>query len=117
MPFANLPPVGTQYNPRFNNIKWSQPGGPGTLVFPQQQNGPFTNYPVPGQFFIELSGLFVAGCGHWMNLPRVFNDHDNMLDEDVVAVCCELCTYIQYYAPRSQYYDLSSVSATPITLI
>ncbi len=79
--------LGTQYNSRQSNIPWSQPGGPGTLVFPQQQiNVPWgppnpaegwpNGYPVPGQFFIESSGLFVAGCGHWQDAPRIFIDQD-----------------------------------------
>ena|SRR5208282_2900002 len=67
--------LGTLYNPRQSGIPWSQPGGPGTIVYPQQQiNIPWANYPVPGQFFIEASGLFVAGCGHWMDYPHIFMD-------------------------------------------
>ena len=114
MPLANLPAVGTLYNPHLNGIKWSQPGGPRTQVFPAQQNGPFLNYPVPGQTFSETSGLFVAGCGHWIDAPRLFFDHDNMLGIDVVAVCCAVCSYVQYYTPRAQYFDLVN---NPVTLI
>lgn len=70
--------LGTQYNPNQSGVPWTQPGGPGTLVYPQQQInvvwGPPNGYPVPGQFFIESSGLFVAGCGHWQDYPRIFVD-------------------------------------------
>lgn len=67
--------IGTQYNPKQSGIPWTQPGGPGTLVYPQQQlNVAWANYPVPGQFFIESSGLFVCGCGHWVDYPRIYFD-------------------------------------------
>jgi hypothetical protein len=69
--------LGTQYNPNQSGIPWTQPGGPGTLVYPQQQiNVPWANYPVPGQFFIESSGLFVAGCGHWQDFPHIIIDQN-----------------------------------------
>lgn len=111
------PPVGTLYRPNFNNIPWSQPGGPGTQVFPAQQNGPFLNYPVPGQFFSEFSGLFFVGCGHSVDYPKIFNDVGQIGGIVMVAVCCPLCSFIQYYTPLSFYYDLSSNSATPVTII
>jgi hypothetical protein len=103
---------GTLYNPKQSNIPWSQPGGPGTLVYPQQQInvawGPPNGYPVPGQFFIESSGLFVSGCGHWMDAPRIF------IDSGLAVVCCALCSYIQYTMPQAQFYDCVQ---TPITII
>jgi hypothetical protein len=67
--------IGTLYNPRQSNIPWTQPGGPGTTVYPQEQiNVPFAAYPVVGQIWAENSGLWVAGCGHWINEPMIFQD-------------------------------------------
>jgi hypothetical protein len=106
-----IPAVGTLYNPTQSNIPWSQPGGPGTKVFPQQQNGPWLNYPTPGQFFIEATGLFVAGCGHWQDAPRIFIIGG---DNGTAVVCCAICTYVQYTMPAAQFY---STFQTPITLI
>lgn len=111
------PAIGTLYRANFNNVPWSQPGGPFTTVFPIQENRPFLNYPVPGQFFSESSGLFQVGCGHSVDLPFIFNDVGPVGGIPMVAVCCPLCSFIQYYMPLAQYYDLSSNSATPITLI
>jgi hypothetical protein len=111
------PAVGTLYRVNYNGIPWTQPGGAFTTVFPQQQNGPFVAYPVLGQFFSELSGLFLVGCGHSVDLPKIFNDVGLIGGIQMVAVCCPLCSFIQYYAPLAQYYDLSSTGATPITLI
>jgi hypothetical protein len=111
------PPVGTFYIPNYNGIPWSQPGGPNTTVYPQQENGPWLQYPVPGQWFSESSGLFSVGCGHWVDLPKIFVDVGLIGGIRMAAVCCPLCSFIQYYIPLTQYYDLSSNSATPLTLI
>lgn len=97
---------GTLWENPFNGVQWSQPGGPGTIVFPQQQNGEFLNYPVPGQFFIEATGLFVASCGHWMDYPRIQRAYDEMLDTSVALVLCAMCSFIQYsIAPYELIYD------------
>lgn len=213
--------IGELYKPHFHGIPWSQPNGPGTNVFPAQENQPWTNYPVPGQFFSESSGLFQVGCGHSVDLPFIFQDWDGFVitifqlkdsngvvwelgatnngliqtiptpytlplsalpllmrdqaisqtwevgvmtngdltltpnssggvaynqillasvGEDVFAlqvydglfqtlgksansgsplaiVACPMCSYVQYCIPIAQYYDLSSNSATPLTLI
>jgi hypothetical protein len=69
-----LIPIGGLYNPRQGGVPWSQPGGPGTTVFPLQENAPFANYPVPGQFFSESSGLFQVGCGHSVDYPLIYED-------------------------------------------
>lgn len=68
--------LGTQYNPKQSGIAWTQPGGPYTTVYPQEQiNVPFSAYPVPGQLFAENSGIWVAACGHWMDEPMIFFDY------------------------------------------
>jgi hypothetical protein len=72
--------IGTLYNPRQSDIAWSQPGGPGTTVFPQEQvNVPFTAYPTGGQLWAENSGIWVAGCGHWQNEPMIWQDFDGFV--------------------------------------
>ena len=106
--------IGLQYNPKWNNVDWSQPT-PGGLVYPQQQNDPFVNYPVPGQFFVELTGLWVAGCGHWMDLPLLQLEFDYPSGQNVMLVCCSLCSYIQYAInPWTEAYDPVQ---TPIVII
>jgi hypothetical protein len=96
MPFATLPAIGSLYYPNFNHIAWSQPGGYGTTVFPQQLIGiPFEAYPVPGQIWAENSGLWVLGCGHWQNQMRVFRDYDAETGMSAAILCCSLCTYVQ----------------------
>ena len=86
--------VGTLYPPGgLNNIKWSQPGGAGTLVYPQQQTGVdyFSTKP-----FSELSGQFSCGCGHFVNEPLIQREWDFVTDSSVALICCPMCGYVQY---------------------
>lgn len=111
-----LPQItGTIYIPNYNGIPWAQPGGQGTTVFPQQQSGPWLNYPVGGQFFIEASGLWVAGCGHYMDYPEVFRDFDPCANLSVALVCCPICSYIQYGFEPYEVFD--DPMQNPITII
>jgi hypothetical protein len=67
--------IGTLYNPRQSNIPWSQPGGPGTIVFPQEAiNIPFAAYPVAGIPWAENSGLWQVSCGHSVNEAMILQD-------------------------------------------
>lgn len=94
MPLANLF-VGTLYIPDYHGVAWSQPGGPGTQVLPQQQiNTPFSNYPVVGQVWAENSGLWNSPCGHWFNCPLIMMAHDDMLESSAALVLCPLCSYL-----------------------
>lgn len=91
--------VGTLYNPTWNNIAWSQPGGKGTQVFPaQKRNSPFTAYPVPGQVIDEVGMSLwpVWGCGHGTDVARIFKDFDTDTQTQCAAVCCAVCSYVQY---------------------
>lgn len=75
-------------------------------MFPQQQNGEFLNYPVPGTPFIEETGIYFSGCGHSVDYAKIFMDHDNMLDISAAVVCCPMCSYIQYLiSPYESIYD------------
>lgn len=97
--------VGTVYIPNYNGIPWTQPGGPGTTVFPQQQSNPWANYPVAGQFFIEASGLWTVGCGHWVDYPYVWRDYDACTGESCAIVSCPICSYIQYLMEPYEAFD------------
>jgi hypothetical protein len=71
--------IGTLYNPKQSNIPWSQPGGPGTIVYPQQQiNIPY-GFPAPALLINESTGLFSVFCGHWVDYPRIFLDDDGIV--------------------------------------
>lgn len=86
--------IGTLYPPGgLNNIAWSQPGGPGTPVYPQQEVGGAYESTVP---FNERTGMFSAGCGHSMNQALVQREYDYDNDISVALVLCPLCGYTQY---------------------
>jgi len=90
-----LPPIGALYYPNYHNIAWSQPGGTGTKVFPAQNDGPMTAYPVPGQFIIEAGeALWRAGCGHGFDEFQVFRDYDDVTMKSAAIQCCPICSYI-----------------------
>jgi hypothetical protein len=65
---------------------YTQPGGPGTLAYPQQTMG-------------EQMGLFVGGCGHWFGSWFVqegsFLDPDTDTVMSVALVTCPLCGFLQ----------------------
>lgn len=115
MPLANLF-LGTLYDPTHNGVNWSQPGGPGTPVFPQQQVAtPFLAYPVVGQVWAENSGLWSVGCGHWVNLPEVIRAFDNESGESAALICCPMCSFIQSII--EPYQDALDATLNPILII
>jgi hypothetical protein len=91
-----LPAIGTLAVANWNGIAWSQPGGAGTTVYPQEQvNVPFTAYPVGGQIWAENSGLWVLGCGHWQNAVLILRSYDPVNQVSAALICCALCTFVQ----------------------
>ena len=89
-----LPAIGTLYTPfEPGNLPsyWSQPGGPGTQVFPAQH---------PGQ----LSAQYILGCGHASNILRIWEVYDSDTKQQAALVCCAACGYIQQIIePYSQF--------------
>jgi hypothetical protein len=72
--------VGTLYRQNWGGINFTQPGGPYSTVFPQEQiNVPFIAYPTGGQLWAENSSMWVCGCGHWVSEPMVFQDFDGFV--------------------------------------
>jgi hypothetical protein len=107
--------IGTLYIPNFNNVSWTQPAGRGTVVFPQQRQDPWAEYPVAGQFFIEMSGLWAVGCGHSVDYPAIFRDFDPCSSKSVALIACPLCSFIQYgIEPFESAYDPISNAITII---
>lgn len=85
--------IGALYPPGgLNNVKWSQPGGVGTQVFPAQQTSVDLLDITP---FSELTGLMSAGCSHYFDEPLVQREFDYTENSSVALVCCPLCGYVQ----------------------
>jgi hypothetical protein len=103
------------YQSPFNYILWTQPGGPGTTVYPQQENAiydPPQNPIPPGIFFSESSGLWFAGCGHNYDALHIFMDYDTDTGTQAAVGCCPLCSYIQLVI--SPYSAISDMMMYPI---
>ena len=103
-----LPTLGTFYIKNYNGIAWTQPGGPNTVVYPQQDNGPFTAYPVPGQFFAESGqALWRGPCGHGWDSFQIWFDYDDSTHMSVAIVACPICSItLNYIEPASRAYDV-----------
>jgi hypothetical protein len=84
--------IGALYPPGGrNNIAWSQPGGIGSQVFPQQVTSTEYFQVTP---FSELSGMMSCGCGHFLNTPLIQREYDYNTNSSVALLCCPLCGYV-----------------------
>lgn len=93
---------------------WSQPGGIGTLVYPQLPQ----KFPAQNQGYYQQTmsypSLYVFGCGHPQNCPEIFEVDDPYAGEQVALLCCSQCSYIQaIYEPSSDYWNYE---ITPIVV-
>lgn len=81
-------PQAIKYYPDF-----TQPGGPNTPTFPQQgQSPPDTGLQPPGPRN-ELTGQFMAGCGHSFMSWEVSREAVGGVPS--AFVCCPYCGFIQ----------------------
>lgn len=92
--------VGALYIPNYNGIAWSQPGGVGTTVFPQQNTGQFWNqpgktFPLLGPPFAEAGqALWISACGHGWDSMWIARDFDSTTNMSAAVCCCPLCSFI-----------------------
>lgn len=111
--------IGTQLYPQWNNVKWSQPTGKGGKVLPQQTNGPFTAYPVPGTVIVDAGqAIWLFGCGHGANLPMIFKDFNTDSKTQCAIVACPICSFIMYYITpyEDAIIDLAMTNKFPIII-
>lgn len=86
-----VPVVGEIFDPQDYNPKFTQPGGPGTAVFPAQQTG-------------ELVGMWFSGCGHSFNAWMV--DCVAVAGVPTAVIMCPVCRFCQrLITPFSSIYD------------
>lgn len=76
----DMPIVGTFFNPKNYLPPFTQPGGRGTVTFPQEQTG-------------ELLGQWMLGCGHSMNNLEIGSA--SSCGVQVALILCPLCSYLQ----------------------
>jgi hypothetical protein len=94
-----------------NGLKvWSQPGGPGTLVYPQLPS----NFSWFGKNDTGLGGSiyewpmaepsqYVFGCLHPLNCPEIYSYYDPYAETIMALIVCPMCSYIQEIMPLAQY--------------
>lgn len=104
-----LPPIGTLYHKNYNGIAWSQPGGPNTTVFPQQNDGQFAGYPILGNIISEAGeSLWHSPCGHGWDCMLVERDFDDSTHKSVAVYQCPICSLIlQYVEPFEDIYSFN----------
>src|SRR5271165_5196933 len=78
---SSFPVVGVIWNPPSYSPPFTQPGGPGTAVFPAQAVG-------------ELLGQWTDGCGMSFNNCMV-GSATGQDGGQVAVVMCPLCRYVQ----------------------
>jgi hypothetical protein len=99
--------VGQLYlGPNRNGLPvWSQPGGVGTKVFPAvptQYPAQFQGYP---QSVMSYPALYYSGCQHPLNCWEIFEFYDPYEQEQMVAVCCPMCSFVQQLLTAAEYYN------------
>jgi hypothetical protein len=88
---------------------WSQPGGIGTLVYPQLPNAfPWFGGPAGGDGIYSWPASYPAQyfwpCGHPANTAEIYSFADIYNDNEVMAaIVCPLCSYVIQLMPLAQY--------------
>lgn len=91
---------------------WSQPGGIGTLVYPQlPRRFPWFGSDPEGLYEWPMGypAQYFAGCGHPLNCWEIYSYFDKYLDDIMALICCPMCSFIQEIMPLSQYEDYIEV--------
>ena len=93
---ANRWTLGVPYSFLLNGAEFfSQPGGPNTAVFPQEQNGPWADYPIGGMTINETTQWVGTGCGHFTKEYRIVQEFDYVLGQPCQLLTCTICSYVQ----------------------
>lgn len=93
--------LGVPYTFNFQGagpVFWSQPGGPGTAVYPQEQvNNLWPEWPGAAVMTINEVGTLglSAGCGHRFDAYKVLQEYDYTQNEPCQLLVCPLCSYVQ----------------------
>lgn len=83
---------------------FTQPGGPGTAVFPTQYSGPWVDFPIPGLVITEYIPWWSPGCGHAIKMWTVIREFDYDTNQSCALICCRICTYVQnVYEPFEEW--------------
>jgi hypothetical protein len=74
---------------------FTQPGGPGTQVFPTQANNiPWTDYPTVGLVLSEISPWWFPPCLHSIKSWKLIREFDYETNQSCCLICCEVCSFV-----------------------
>jgi len=102
-----FPQIGTLLNGGLVNGLpfFTQPSGPGTLVFPQQPK----IFPAQFQGYVQwpmaYPAMYYPGCGHAINLYEIFFQYNPSAGEVYAIIACPYCSFVQQVMPETQYYN------------
>lgn len=86
--------IGALYiQPHGPDGNWRQPGGVGTIVFPQQPSGNSDILSILP--FSSLTGTYMFGCGHSCNMCQIYKDVDVSDNTPVAILACAQCSFVQ----------------------
>jgi len=87
------------YQGSFNGVAnfYTQPGGPGTQVFPaNQRNTVWSAWPGAATMTInEVANWVNPGCQHVVKMFTVIQEFDYVLGQPVQLLTCPTCSYVQ----------------------
>lgn len=96
---GSLYPISDDVIPSEMPPTWTQPGGPGTTVYPQQMDSAAGEFEPP----MTPIGMYVPGCGHPCNCLKVFKQWDIITQQHWAIITCPACGYIQLLQLYSEY--------------
>lgn len=95
--------VGVMYYGGLKNGQpfYTQPGGPGTQVFPAQPNGqPWPDWPAAGEMVYSFGAWWIPFCLHFVDFWDVIREYDYDNSTSVALITCPVCNIVQaVYTP------------------
>ncbi|MGO8792917.1 MAG: hypothetical protein ACLQVL_36780 [Terriglobia bacterium] len=93
---------------------WKQPGGPGTIVYPQAPALFPQVYQGYQQQVMSYPSLYVGNCNHSYNCLEIFEVYEPSDGTQVALACCPVCSAIQaIYNPWDSYWNYEE---TPLVI-
>lgn len=103
--------IGVMYGNGYVNGQpfFQQPNGPGTAVFPTEQNGqPWSAWPAAGVIpFQEYNPWWSPGCGHSIKFWKIIREFDYDTNQSVALVVCSTCQFVvsAHYQPFDTWFE------------
>lgn len=89
--------LGVPYTFDLNGVPfWTQPGGPGTQVFPAIEQGEvWPDWPGAAVMVYSYVPWVQPGCLHPIHEFKILQEYDFVEGQPVQLICCQACQYVQ----------------------